>query len=224
MSRPPCDTTAVGRVVSVAGLVSLAVPAGVAAHCAGYELAARGQSWLGPIGGGGGGVHAAHGGGAHGVAVADVHASHLPLVPLTSGALLVGALALLAALLGGRRLAGSGAPRLGTLLAAQFAVLVAIEVAGLVAGMSPPTTAVLLAVALQLPVAVALVQLARSTRRLLGRLLRASLLPPRRRPVALRPGVPVTSAGSVLWPSRPPGRGPPLRLGILTPEATTPAA
>ncbi len=211
------------RVVPVLGLMSLAVPAGVAAHCAGYELAARGQSVLGPIGGGDG-AHDSHSVGAHGPLVADAHASHLPLVPLTTGALLVGALVLLAALLGGRRMAGIGAPRLGTLLAAQFAVLVAVEVAGLAAGMSPPAASVLLAVALQLPVAVALVLLARGTRRLLGRLLRATPGPARRRPLALRPSAVVSVTGTVLWSSRPPGRGPPLLGGVPTSAAMSAAA
>lgn len=207
--------------VSVAGLLSLAVPAGVAAHCAGYELAARGQALLGPLAGGG--MHAAHVGAAHGPPVTDAHASHLPLVPLTTGALLVGAVVLLATLLGGRRMAGIGAPRLGTLLAAQFVVLVSVEAAGLAAGMSPPAASVLLAVALQLPVAVALVLLARGTRRLLGRLLQATPGPARRRPLALRPSAVVSVTGTVLWSSRPPGRGPPLPGGIPT-SAAMPAA
>jgi hypothetical protein len=145
-------------------------------------------------------------------------------VPAGVAALLVGALVLLAALLGGRRMAGIVAPRLGTLLAAQFAVLVAVEVAGLAAGMSPPAASVLLAVALQLPVAVALVLLARGTRRLLGRLLRATPGPARRRPLALRPSAVVSVTGTVLWSSRPPGRGPPLLGGVPTSAAMSAAA
>jgi len=148
--------------------------------------------------------------------MADAHASHLPLVPLTTGALLVGALVVLAMLVGGRRMAGIGAPRLGTLLATQCVVLVAVEVAGLATGLSPPSASVLLAVALQLPVAVVLVLLARGTRRLLGRLLRATPRPARRRPLALRPSAVVSASGTTLWSARPPGRGPPLPGGVPT--------
>jgi len=194
----------------VFGLLSLAVPAAVAAHCVGYELAALGQRSFGPLTGGG--LHDGHAVGSHAAHLAsahDVHAAHLPLVPLTTGALVVGALVLGSAVIGGRRAVGVAAPRLGALVAAQFGVVAVIELTGAAAGMSPPAEAVVLALALQFPVAVAMVQLARSTRRLLVRLLRAGVRPGRRRPVPLAPGVVVDLAMSQIWSSHPPGRGPP---------------
>ena len=115
-------SSAVRRVCSVGGLVAVAVPASVAAHCAGYELAAVGQRWLGPLGGEVATAHANHGHHA-----SDVHGGHLPLIPLSAGALLLGAIAVLAALVGGRRVAGVGAPRLSVLVTAQLTVLVAIQ-------------------------------------------------------------------------------------------------
>lgn len=201
------------------GLFSLAVPAAVAAHCAGYEIAAVGQRWLGPLTGDG--LHAAHDMGSHGTPLVGSHAGHLPLVPLTTGALFVGAVGMLALLVGGRRAVGVRAPRLASLLAAQLAVLVAIEVAGAIAGMSPPAASVLFALALQLPVAVVMVQFARSARHLLVRLLRAAPRPARPAPVLrLVPAI-LHPRSLRVWAMRPPGRGPPMPWMQHTSAAVT---
>ena len=207
------------RLASLLGLFSLAVPAAVAAHCAGYELAAVGQRWLGPLAGDG--LHAAHGIGSHGTSLAGTHAGHLPLVPLTTGALFVGAVGMLVLLIGGRRAVGVRAPRLASVLAAQLAVLVAIETAGTISGMSPPVASVLFALALQLPVAVAMVQFARSARRLLVRLLRAAPRPARPAPVLRLVPATLHPRSLRVWAMRPPGRGPPHRWLQHTSAAVT---
>ena len=214
---------ALRRLRSLPGLLSIAIPAAVASHCAGYELAALGERWLGPLGGSGlGAGHHAHAH-AHAATSGRIHAGHLPLLPLTTGALLIGALVVLVVLVGGRRAAGLRAPRLGALLSAQLGVLIAIEAAGAVAGMSPPAASVLIAVVLQVPVAVAMVQLARGARHLLVRLLRPTMRSVRAGTVHLSLTPRFAHRARTRWSMRPPGRGPPRPRLARTPAAVAQA-
>jgi len=168
---------ALQRLRSVASLAAVAVPAAVAAHCAGYELAALGEASLGPLGGGP--QHAGHHGAtAVHAASTNPHAHHVPLIALTTGALLVGALVVLSTVLAVRRLGGLPRLRLGPLVAAQFAVLLAIELPGLVSGSATaPASAVVLGIAAQFPVSLVVLALARGARRL------AAVLATSRRPL-----------------------------------------
>lgn len=198
------------RLRSAAGLAAVAVPAAVAAHCAGYELAARLETLLGPLGGGG-----AHHGGHHGAiavqaASTNPHAHHLPLIPLTTGALLVGALTVLSSVLAFRRVGGLPRLRLGPLVAAQAAVLVAIELPGIVSGLATaPASAMVLGIAAQFPVALVVLALAQGARRLAASLVtsRRSLVRPAATP--LRILVTAELQPTSTWAAPAVGRAPP---------------
>lgn len=199
------------RLGSLPGLLSLSVPAAVVAHCAGYEVSARGQRWLGPITAD---AHAGHGLSGHGAleghaAAASVHAGHLPLLPVTTGALLVGAALVLTAVAGGRRLGRLTPPSLGALLVTQVMTVGAIEAAGHVSGLGISGASLLMALVLQLPVALVVVHIVRGAQRLLNRLVASSeVVSVRGR--APRPVVSdVACCGTTLWFMQPPGRAPP---------------
>lgn len=198
---------------AVMGLLSVATPAAVAAHCAGYELAFRLETVLGPLGGAG--HHAGHGAAATSAAAAsDPHAHHVPLIPLTTGALLVGALVVLTGVVTARRFGRGPALRLGPLLLTQAAVLAAIEAPMLFSDGAASPSAVVLGLALQLPVALVILALARGARRLLATLAAAS------GPVlTAAAGVvvvprPATRRQQSIWASAAVGRAPP--VGVIT--------
>jgi hypothetical protein len=156
------------------GLVGVAVPAAVAAHCLGYELAFRFGQLAGPVGtgtstGAGHGVHGAHAGEA-----ASVHAAHLPLIPLTSGALLLAATAMLTMVVTVRRVTDIPRVGLGRLIAAQFAVVGMIELAGWMADGSHTAAGLLMALVIQVPVAVVVFHLCRQVRRIVVHLVRSA--------------------------------------------------
>ena len=188
-------------VFSLIGLLLVAAPSAVAAHCSGYELVSRFESVVGPLGTD---PHAHHSVGA------DVHSQHLPLIPITTGALLVGSLALLTVVLAGRRLGGLPRIDLTELVVAQFAVVATIELGGLATGMSPQAALVVAGMLLQVPVAVAIFHLARHVRRLVARIIAG----PRPALTAAAPAIftpaPLTPVRRIVWATPGTVRGPPV--------------
>lgn len=198
--------TLVRRLRGLPGLLGVAVPAAVAAHCLGYEFASRLERTAGPLVG-----RTSHGGhAAHGAEGAGVHASHLPLLPLTSGALLVAAAAMLAAVVTIRRVADIPRVGLWPLLLAQLTVMGLIELAGWATGASPAAAPVLLAMMAQVPVAVVVFHLCREVRRLVVHLVCSSAA---RRLASSPPAVFVAHddvrPDPLVWALACPGRGPP---------------
>lgn len=191
------------------GLLGVAVPAAVAAHCVGYELAVRFGAMAGPVGGGVG--HSGlTGHGVHGGETASIHATHIPLIPLTSGALLVGAMAVLAAVVTARRVVNVPRIAVGTLIAAQFVVMGMIELAGWMAHGSLAVGPVLVALVVQVPVAIVVFQLCRQVRHVVVRLIQSASV---RRLTSLPPVVRVpllqVRFEPLVWSLSCPGRGPP---------------
>lgn len=195
-----------GRVKSLAGLVGVAVPAAVAAHCGGYELFHWLETWLGPLSSD---PHAHHSG-------SSVHANHFPLIPLSTGALLVGASVVLAVVLAGRRLGGLPSLNLRLLVIAQLIVVVLIEVGAGAAGAGWQPAWLVAGLALQVPVALLVFSLVRHVRHAIARLLShphrlsaAGTLPA----LGLRcVDLPPRST----WASPATVRGPPVRVGTPT--------
>jgi hypothetical protein len=174
---PAAKVTGVSKLVrsvrGLPGLVGVAVPAAVAAHCLGYELASRFGQLAAPVGTGTstGTVHGAHG--MHAGEAASVHTAHLPLIPLTSGALLLAATAMLATVVTVRRVTDIPRLELGRLIAAQFAVVGMIELAGWMADGGHAPAGLLMALVVQVPVAVVVFHLCRQVRRIVVHLVRS---------------------------------------------------
>lgn len=198
--------TLVRKVRGLPGLLGVAVPAAVAAHCLGYEVASDLEGVAGPLAGGPAyGGHAAHAG-----EVASVHASHLPLLPLTSGALLVAAVALLSGVVTIRRVADIPRVGLWPLLLAQLVVMGLIEFAGWATDASPAAGPVVLALMVQVPVAVVVFHLCRQVHRMVVHLVRTGAA---RRLATSPPAVCVAPddvrPDPLVWALARPGRGPP---------------
>lgn len=194
------------------GLVGVAVPAAVAAHCLGYELASRFGQVAGPFGAGtGSGTGTGHG--AHGVhagEAASVHASHIPLIPLTSGALLLAAMLMLATVVTVRRVTDIPRLALGRLVAAQFAVVGLIELAGWIANGGQDAGPMLMALVIQVPAAVVVFHLCRQVRRMVVHLVRSGSARRLTAPSPLVGVAPVDVRPSLLvWALSCPQRGPP---------------
>lgn len=192
------------------GLVGVAVPAAVAAHCLGYELASRFGRLAGPVGAGAGTgtAHSAHG--MHAGEAASVHASHIPLIPLTSGALLLAATAMLATVVTVRRVTDIPRLGLGRLVAAQFVVVGLIELAGWIANGSQAAGPLLMALVIQVPVALVVFHLCRQVRRMVVHLVRSAGA---RQLTAASPLVAVAPVdvrpSPLVWALSCPQRGPP---------------
>lgn len=204
-------STLVRKVRGLPGLLGVAVPAAVAAHCLGYEVASRLERVAGPLTGGTShGGHAAHAG-----EVASVHASHLPLIPLTSGALLVAAVALLSGVVTIRRVADTPRVGLWPLLLAQLAVMGLIEFAGWATDASPAAGPVVLALMAQVPVAVIAFHLCREVHQMVVRLVCAGAA---RRLTTSPPAVCVAPddvrPDPLVWALACPGRGPPSMASV----------